>query len=85
MKRPAIYILLSLLALVILFESAQQLYYLRRYDLAADVHFLDIVRRQTIRWLIWALLGVPLFYFVRKINAGQGGYWSRFLQFLLGQ
>ncbi|MEM7571667.1 MAG: LytTR family DNA-binding domain-containing protein [Bacteroidota bacterium] len=83
MKRPAFYILLSLLALVILFESAQQLFYLRRYDLAADVHFLDIVQLQTIRWLIWALLGVPLFYFVRKINAGEASYWSRFFRYSL--
>ncbi|MFK8165085.1 MAG: LytTR family transcriptional regulator DNA-binding domain-containing protein [Lewinella sp.] len=60
MNRKAIATVLGLIVLVILFETLQQLYYVRKFELAEDVHFLFLLQRQVYRWLIWLTMAAPL-------------------------
>lgn len=68
MNRKAIGTVLGLIILVILFETLQQLYYVRRFALADDpVSFLYLLQRQVYRWLIWLVMAVPLVLVSRKL------------------
>lgn len=67
MNRKAIGTVLGLIALVILFETLQQLYYVRKFALADDpVSFLYLLQRQIYRWLIWLVMAVPLVLISRR-------------------
>jgi hypothetical protein len=68
MNRKAIGTVLGLIALVILFETLQQLYYVRKFALAEDpVSFLYLLQRQIYRWLIWLMMAVPLVLISRRL------------------
>jgi hypothetical protein len=67
MNRKAIGTVISLIVLVILFETLQQLYYVRKFDLADDVRFLFLLQRQVYRWLIWLAMSVPLVLAARRL------------------
>jgi hypothetical protein len=68
MNRKAIGTVLGLIALVILFETLQQLYYVRKFALADDpVSFLYLLQRQIYRWLIWLAMAVPLVLISRRL------------------
>ncbi len=71
MNRRALGIVVGLIGLVIVFETLQQLYYVRRFNLAEDdVQFIFLFKRQVYRWLIWAVMAVPLLLMYRKSTAG---------------
>lgn len=70
MDKRTVFLLLSLVGLVVIFETGQQLYYLRKFKLAEDATFFFLFQRQAYRWLVWAVLGIPLFYLMRKIRRG---------------
>lgn len=55
--------LLVLLVFIISFEALQQLYYINRYQLADGVTFLDVLSNHAYRWVIWLLVGIPLYYY----------------------
>ncbi|WP_020571158.1 LytR/AlgR family response regulator transcription factor [Neolewinella persica] len=67
MNRRTIGTVVGLIALVILFETLQQLYYVRKFDLAEDVRFLFLLQRQVYRWLIWLVMAVPLVLAARRL------------------
>lgn len=64
-KRTLIFIALVML-LTIAFETAQQLYYINRYDIREGVTFLELLRGQSYRWLIWMGVGSFLFNYSRE-------------------
>lgn len=52
------FILMGLLLLMaITFETLQQLFYIRRFQLDTDITFWKVLRSQSYRWGIWVLLG----------------------------
>ncbi len=55
-----------ILLLAIIFETSQQLFYIRRFSLASDVTFLDLLKTQSYRWLIWVGLGIGIFWLVKS-------------------
>jgi DNA-binding LytR/AlgR family response regulator len=64
-----IYAIIGLVLIItITFETAQQLFYIKRFNLGSDVTFFGLLKTQTYRWLIWLVLSVPLIWFV-KTNA----------------
>ena len=48
------------MVLGITFETLQQQYYIRRFDLAQNVSFFELFKNQAYRWLIWLALGFAL-------------------------
>ncbi|MEJ2113183.1 MAG: LytTR family DNA-binding domain-containing protein [Flavobacteriaceae bacterium] len=69
--KRTIFIILIILCLAITFESFQQLYYINRYQLAADVTFFGVAKYQALRWIVWLLLSAFLYSFA-KIQASKG-------------
>ncbi len=64
-----IYAIIALvLVITITFETAQQLFYIKRFNLGNDVTFFSLLKTQTYRWIIWLVLSILLVWFV-KTNA----------------
>ena len=64
--RRSLIIIGLVLIMAITFETFQQLYYIRRFDLAQGITFLDVVQGQSYRWLIWVLLSALLVRHARQ-------------------
>ena len=65
-SKRIILVIISLLTFAITFETFQQLYFVRRYDIAPGVTFFDIVKSQSFQWIIWLLFGVALFWYSKR-------------------
>ncbi len=65
-SKKSIIIILAVLVIAISFETFQQMYYLKRYNLATDVNFFDLLKTQTLNWSVWILLSSILVYYVNK-------------------
>lgn len=52
--------------IAISFETAQQLYYIRKFNLAQNVTFLIIFKTQTYSWLVWLLFSYALVLYAKK-------------------
>lgn len=59
--------ILSVIILTIAFESSQQLYYVKRYNLNPEVEYLDLFKNHAYRWVIWLILAIPLFRISKKL------------------
>jgi hypothetical protein len=68
-KRSTIFIGF-ILVLAIVFETSQQLFYIRRFNLSSDVTFIELLKTQAYRWIIWMILGFTLIWFV-KLNVSK--------------
>jgi len=76
-----------LLMIAITFETLQQLFYIRKFQLGANVTFWDILQHQSYRWVIWLLLGGFLVAFAwrkrfEKLDAIKG--YATYLFFVIG-
>ena len=69
-SKRIIFMVLTILIMAITFETLQQVYYIKRFNLAQDVSFFAVLKTQSYRWLIWLLLSVFLVWF-SKNNALQ--------------
>lgn len=65
-SRKNIVLISIVLITTILFETSQQLFYIKRFNLNAEVTFLDLLLNQSYRWLIWFLFGIPLIFFIKN-------------------
>ncbi|MEQ9377583.1 MAG: LytTR family DNA-binding domain-containing protein [Imperialibacter sp.] len=78
-------IIAGIIAALIVFEGAQQYYYLQRYNLFpnANITLLDLTIGHLKSWLIWALAGIPLIVFALRHPFDKGGdYKSQTLIYL---
>lgn len=81
-NRKAIGTVLGLIALVILFETLQQLYYVRKFELTEDpVSFAFLLPRQVCRWLIWLAMAVPLALVSRRLTKRPEGFSLRLIRY----
>lgn len=62
-ERQLLLLLSALLVFIISFEALQQLYYINRYQLADGITFFDVLSNHAYRWVIWLLVGIPLYYY----------------------
>jgi len=70
-QKRSIIIIVLILVIAITFETFQQLYYIKRFNLATDdVSFFSLLKTQSYRWLIWMILSVFLIWFT-KVNAAK--------------
>ena len=67
--------------MAITFETFQQLYYINRYDLVENVSFIDILKNQAYRWVIWMSLGFTLVVYARKEAANFKYNFKYFLKY----
>ena len=59
-----IILILFVLILTITFETSQQLFYLRRFNLSDEATFFFLLKNQAYRWLIWFVLSGFIFWYV---------------------
>ena len=52
--------------MTITFETAQQLFYIKRFNLGNDATFFSLLKTQTYRWFIWVGLSSLLFWFTKN-------------------
>jgi len=62
----AVLLLLAVVLMTALFETAQQLYYINRYQLLDDVTFTGLFKFQVLRWLIWLFYAYLLYLYCRR-------------------
>lgn len=63
-KRSVLIIALIVL-LAITFETFQQLYYIKRFQVGVNVTFFEILKTQSYRWLIWLILSLVVIWYSR--------------------
>ncbi len=60
-------ILITLVLLsAILFETFQQLFYIKRFDLYQNIDFFELLKNQFYRWVIWFFVGISLLFLIKK-------------------
>ncbi len=67
-SKISVFIIILIVGMAITFETLQQLYYIKRFQLANDVTFFGILKAQSFRWLIWLVLSFFLIGFIKKIT-----------------
>ena len=67
-KKKSMVLIAFILLIAITFETAQQLYYVNRFNLAEGATFFELVKTQSKSWVIWMLLAFPLIRYV-EINS----------------
>lgn len=79
-----IYVIIGLvLVITITFETAQQLFYIKRFNLGNDVTFFSLLKTQTYRWVIWLVLSALLVWFVKTNATKQIVTLSSFIKYSL--
>jgi hypothetical protein len=63
--KGSILIIALIVMLAITFETFQQLYYIKRFQIADDVSFFSLLKTQSYRWIIWLLLSFVLIWYSR--------------------
>ncbi len=80
LRKSSILIFLSVLLLCAVFETLQQYYYIRRFQLNQVVHLGELFFQQLYRWLIWGGLSFILYRFIKVYKQEEeGGLGERFL------
>lgn len=51
--------------MAITFETFQQLYYIKRFQIAEGITFFDILKTQAYRWMIWLLFSLLLVWYIK--------------------
>ena len=58
---------LLILVSVVVFEAAQQLYYIRRFQLSDDIYFTPLLLGHTRKWIIWIIYAIPLWFYLKRL------------------
>lgn len=63
-------LIISVLFLTVTFETSQQLFYVKRFNLNNDATFFLLLKGQAYRWLIWVLFSSVIYWYSysKKIN-----------------
>lgn len=64
-SRKSVLIIVFIILIAITFETFQQLYYIKRFQIAEGVTFFNILKTQAYRWLIWLLLSLILIWHIK--------------------
>ncbi|MGJ8663540.1 MAG: LytR/AlgR family response regulator transcription factor [Marinicella sp.] len=52
---------------VVLFETAQQLFYMDLYQISPDAKFNDIFFSQFRKWTVWVIFAIPLWFYIKEL------------------
>lgn len=72
MKKQNLLLLVLFISLIVVFETAQQLFYIERFQLAEGVRFMELFQGQALRWGIWLLLAMVMYFLVQKLKTSRG-------------
>ncbi len=64
-SKQSVFIIILVLCIAITFETFQQLYYIKRFNLANDVTFLYVLKNQAFKWFVWIILSAVLVFYVK--------------------
>ncbi len=75
-KKQHIAIITLVFIMAILFETFQQLYYIKRFSLAQNVQFTEVLKSQSYKWFVWVILSPFLIRFTKKKSSQSTNYFS---------
>lgn len=64
-SRRSVLIITLIILMAITFETFQQLYYIKRFQIAEGITFFDILKTQAYRWMIWLLFSLLLVWYIK--------------------
>ncbi|WP_299339415.1 LytTR family DNA-binding domain-containing protein [uncultured Psychroserpens sp.] len=64
--KRSILIIALIVIIAITFETLQQLYYIKRFQVAEGVTFFEVLKTQSYRWIVWVLLSLILIWHIRS-------------------
>ena len=79
--KRSIAVITVILIIAITFETFQQMYYIKRFKIAEEVAFWDLLKNQAYRWLIWLLLSSILVGFIKKSSSNQSFAYGDFVRY----
>ncbi len=84
-KRLLVFVALAVM-LTITFETAQQLYYINRYEIAFGVTFFELLKEQSYQWILWMVLSFSLFSYIKhtKSETNSRAYYVKLILSILG-
>lgn len=65
-NRKNIFLISVVLIMAMCFETFQQQFYIKRFNLFDNVSFLELFKNQFYRWIIWFFCGIPLLFFIKN-------------------
>lgn len=65
-SRRSVLIITLIILVAITFETFQQLYYIKRFQIAEGITFFDILKTQSYRWMIWLAFSFILIWYVKS-------------------
>ena len=79
-SKRSILCVMIILIMVVTFEALQQLFYINRYNLREGVTFFDVLKAQSMSWLIWLIFTFPLVKFSHKTAKKSHSNFSTFIK-----
>ena len=64
--KRSILIIALIVVLAITFETFQQLYYIKRFQISDGITFFELLKTQSYRWVIWLLLSLVLIWYSKS-------------------
>lgn len=64
-SRRSILIIALIILIAITFETLQQMYYIKRFQIDENIAFFDILKAQAYRWIIWLLFSLVLVWYIK--------------------
>lgn len=65
-NKQLITVILLVILIAITFETAQQLYYVKRFNLSPDATFFELFKYQAYRWVVWAFVSYFLVIYTKN-------------------
>lgn len=61
-----VFLIVFVLLLAIAFETFQQLFYIKRFQLSQNIDFFELLKNQFYKWIIWFFIGITLLFLIKK-------------------
>lgn len=66
LKNKNTFLIVFVLLLAIAFETFQQIFYIKRFQLSQNIDFFELLRNQFYKWVIWFFIGITLLFLIKK-------------------
>jgi hypothetical protein len=78
-----VFLIVFVLLLAIAFETFQQLFYIKRFQLSQNIDFFELLKNQFYKWIIWFFIGITLLFFIKRDLKKEPDYKLFFKYFLI--
>ncbi|PIA80693.1 hypothetical protein BFR04_15910 [Gaetbulibacter sp. 4G1] len=83
-KKKHIAIITLVFIIAILFEALQQIFYIKRFNLAQNIQFFDILKSQSYKWFIWVVLSSILIWYTKQKSSQKNNNYFLYGAVILG-